>query len=183
MLRSALATAALRPRASAPAALLHRALATTAAEAPVEPRTKLHLPNFQMTLMYAPDLPPNEACLRVPQHATKLDIAQLLTKLYNVELVDVRTQNVLGFKRELPGVGRTVREAKYKKAYITLKEGSELKWPHPPALEELAKIRLPERRRIDNVGKGSMKKMFAPVNKLAARAKQAEEAAKKARVH
>ncbi|KAJ3356599.1 hypothetical protein GGF32_001445 [Allomyces javanicus] len=123
------------------------------------PRVRIHLPNIVFKLVHAPDLPPTQAAFRVPQNVNKLDIRQYLTKIYGLNIADVRTMNYAGNTLTMPG-GRNSRIPKYKKAIVTLANGETFTWPAPPADEELAKVRLPNQRSIDSFGKNSMKKLF-----------------------
>ena len=58
---------------------------------------------------------------KVPQSASKLDIKGAVERIFDVQVQQVRTINVMGkLKRTVAGAGR---QSKYKKAYVTLAEG------------------------------------------------------------
>ncbi|MDZ7868066.1 MAG: 50S ribosomal protein L23 [Rheinheimera sp.] len=66
----------------------------------------------------------NTVVFKVATTATKADIKAAVQKLFEVEVVGVRTVNVKG-KTKRTGM-RTGQRSDWKKAYVTLKEGSEL---------------------------------------------------------
>ena len=56
--------------------------------------------------------------------SSKIEIQEAIERLFNVEVENVRTCNYRGkMKRTLKGIGST---PKYKKAYVTLKEGNKI---------------------------------------------------------
>lgn len=60
----------------------------------------------------------------VSTDSTKTQIKEAIERLFNVDVESVRTCNYRGkIKRTIKGIGST---AKYKKAYITLKEGDKI---------------------------------------------------------
>lgn len=63
----------------------------------------------------------NQYMFKVSPEANKIEIAGAIEEIFKVDVVDVRTMNVLGkFKR----LGRTAgRRSSWKKAVITLKQG------------------------------------------------------------
>ncbi|MGI6680353.1 MAG: 50S ribosomal protein L23 [Bdellovibrionota bacterium] len=57
-------------------------------------------------------------------NSTKIQIKEAIERLFNVQVEKVRTCNYVGkVKRTTRGIGTTRR---YKKAYVTLKEGSKI---------------------------------------------------------
>jgi large subunit ribosomal protein L23 len=59
--------------------------------------------------------------LKVATKSTKLEIKEAVERIFKVGVDSVRTANYLGkFKRTVRGIGR---KPKFKKAYVTLKEG------------------------------------------------------------
>ncbi len=59
---------------------------------------------------------------QVHRDANKLEIKEAAEKLFKVEVVDVRTVNVAG---KVKRVGKNLgKRSNWKKAYVTLKEGS-----------------------------------------------------------
>jgi len=63
-------------------------------------------------------------CFQSTNDATKAEIKAAVEKLFEVEVTGVRTLNVKG-KTKRTGM-RFGRRSDWKKAYVTLKEGSEL---------------------------------------------------------
>ncbi|KAL7753922.1 mitochondrial 54S ribosomal protein YmL41 [Sorochytrium milnesiophthora] len=134
------------------------------------PKFRLHLPNIIFRLVRAPNLPTNQVAFRVPQKLSKVDIWQYLTKIYQVPVHKIATMNYNG--RRTVANGRPDRTTKFKKAVVTLSpaeaqrmHGSEtdatFKWPQEPTAQDLDVIRLPELRKANMRGKGSMKRLFA----------------------
>ena len=66
----------------------------------------------------------NTVVFKVAKDATKVEIKDAVEKLLEVDVEGVRTVNVKG-KQKRTGA-RMGRRSDWKKAYITLKEGSEL---------------------------------------------------------
>lgn len=66
----------------------------------------------------------NTVVFKVATDATKAEIKAAVEKLFEVEVTGVRTLNVKG-KTKRTGM-RFGRRSDWKKAYVTLKEGSEL---------------------------------------------------------
>ena len=66
----------------------------------------------------------NAYTFEVARDANKVEIRQAIEDLFKVKVATVRTANVLGkWKRMRTSYGRT---ADWKKAYVTLKEGSKI---------------------------------------------------------
>ncbi len=64
----------------------------------------------------------NVIALEVNRDANKIEIKQAVEKLFKVEVTDVNTINVAG---KVKRVGKhTGKRSNWKKAYVTLKEGS-----------------------------------------------------------
>ncbi|MBT0654456.1 50S ribosomal protein L23 [Geomobilimonas luticola] len=64
----------------------------------------------------------NVIALEVDRNANKIEIKQAVEKLFKVEVDDVNTVNVAG---KVKRVGKHIgKRSNWKKAYVTLKEGS-----------------------------------------------------------
>lgn len=64
----------------------------------------------------------NIIALEVDRNANKIEIKQAVEKLFKVEVDDVNTVNVAG---KMKRVGKHIgKRSNWKKAYVTLKEGS-----------------------------------------------------------
>jgi large subunit ribosomal protein L23 len=61
------------------------------------------------------------AVFRVDRRATKEDIRRAVERIFKVNVVDVRTTNVMGKPKR--GMKSTGRRDHYKKAYVTVLEG------------------------------------------------------------
>ena len=68
----------------------------------------------------------NQYLLEVDVDATKPQIAAAAEKKFGVHVVKVRTANVKGGLRYVRGTRKTVREATYKKAIVTVKPGERI---------------------------------------------------------
>ena len=66
----------------------------------------------------------NTVVFKVLPNATKREVKAAVEKLFEVEVTDVRTLNVKG-KTKRTGA-RMGRRSDWKKAYVTLKDGSEI---------------------------------------------------------
>ncbi|KAJ3101129.1 hypothetical protein HDU96_010125 [Phlyctochytrium bullatum] len=87
----------------------------------------LYFPNVVLKLVRS-DLPPHQAVFRVPPHLNKLDITNLLTSLYGIEVLDVRTMNYMG-RPYRDRRGKDTNSGAFKKAVVTMKE--DFVFPHP----------------------------------------------------
>jgi len=67
----------------------------------------------------------NQVVLEVDWNATKSEIKSAVEKLFNVKVDKVRTVRIAG-KRRNYGRKRVQKQSAYKKAIVTLKEGSKL---------------------------------------------------------
>ena len=66
----------------------------------------------------------NQVVFRVDRRANKVEIRQAVERLFKVKVEKVRTSRVLGKTRR---VGKTAgRKSDWKKAYVTLAEGSRI---------------------------------------------------------
>jgi large subunit ribosomal protein L23 len=66
----------------------------------------------------------NQVVFRVDRRANKVEIRQAIERLFKVKVEKVRTSRVLGKTRR---VGKTAgRRSDWKKAYVTLAEGSRI---------------------------------------------------------
>ena len=80
------------------------------------------LPLILLHATHATPTTPASAIFRIKPQMTKHEVKEYLTKIYNVPVVNVRTQNYLGKRMRIIGK-RTVAYAKrpdYKKAFVTL---------------------------------------------------------------
>ncbi|KAM5467518.1 mitochondrial 54S ribosomal protein YmL41 [Microsporum audouinii] len=102
---------------------------------PLEQRKQIYLPDFVLTLIRTPFLPPRYASFWVPLTFNKLDMKDYMKRVYNVDVIKVRSyveqQKVT---RELPrgrqGVGPMRRLMAKKKMTIEMTEP--FVWPHEP---------------------------------------------------
>ena len=96
-------------------------------------------PDFTVTLIRTPFLPPNYASFWVPLNFNKLDIKDYLKRAYNVDVLKVRSyveqQNVT---REMPrgrqGYGALRRPMSKKRMTVEMTEP--FVWPEPPTDHE-----------------------------------------------
>jgi ribosomal protein L23 len=110
---------------------------------------KLYFPNIALTLVRS-NLPPNQAVFRVPAQLNKVDLSSLLSSMYGIQVLDVRTMNYLG-RTNLQGAGRRVKSANYKKAIVTM--GEDFVWPELPKLDRKEEaVKMPPR--ASTFGKG-----------------------------
>ena len=88
------------------------------------PQFRRWLPDMPMTLIgakNATEVSPATATFRVLPKMTKHEVKEYLTKIYNLPVVQVRTQNYLGKRMRFIGA-RNVAYGKrpdYKKAFVT----------------------------------------------------------------
>ena len=68
----------------------------------------------------------NRYLLEVATDATKPQIAAAVEKKFGVHVLAVRTVNVKGGLRYVRGTRRAVKEATYKKAFVTVKAGERI---------------------------------------------------------
>ncbi|KAJ3166156.1 hypothetical protein HK101_012007 [Irineochytrium annulatum] len=99
----------------------------------------LFFPQFDMRLVRS-TLPPHQAVFRVPPNLNKLDIRQILEKLYSVDVTDVRTMNYLA-KTYRDRRGERRSGGAYKKVIVTMK--NDFVFPDPPTEEGSGAMRLP----------------------------------------
>ncbi|KAI8853336.1 hypothetical protein BC829DRAFT_382552 [Chytridium lagenaria] len=107
----------------------------------------LFFPNISIKLVRS-SLPPHQAVFRVPPSLNKLDISSLLTSLYGIDVLDVRTMNYLGrYHRDRKGL--PTNSAAFKKVIVTMKE--DFIFPHPTtalAGSEMVPVAIPNRAPI-----------------------------------
>ncbi len=66
----------------------------------------------------------NIIAFEIDNCANKIEVKEAVEKIFNVEVVDVKTINIAGKKKR---IGKNVgKRANWKKAYVTLKEGSKV---------------------------------------------------------
>ena len=68
----------------------------------------------------------NRYVLEVAKEARKPQIADAVEKKFGVHVLAVRTANIKGGLRYVRGTRRALKEATYKKAYVTVKEGERI---------------------------------------------------------
>ena len=68
----------------------------------------------------------NQYFLEVDQKATKPEIRKAVEAVFGVHVLKVRTANMKGGLRYLRGTRRQVREATWKKAIVTVREGERI---------------------------------------------------------
>ncbi|KAI9140619.1 hypothetical protein BKA69DRAFT_1078901 [Paraphysoderma sedebokerense] len=119
-------------------------------------RFQIHFPNVIFKLLHSPSLPNNQAAFKIPQHLNKLDVHNYLSKIYNLNILDVRTMNYAGRRKINKRNGQVFQTAKWKKAIVTLDR--EFVWPEMPKDEELVALKKlkaigPEARGKNSMGK------------------------------
>ena len=82
------------------------------------------MPTYPMVLLHAEDATlesPALAIFRVLPKMTKHEVKEYLTKIYELPVVQVRTQNYLGKRMRMIGKRRVVyaKRPDYKKAFVT----------------------------------------------------------------
>lgn len=66
----------------------------------------------------------NIIAFEIDPHANKIEIKEAVEKIFNVDVVDVKTINIAGKKKR---IGKNVgKRSNWKKAYVTLKKGSKV---------------------------------------------------------
>ena len=68
----------------------------------------------------------NQYLLEVATDAKKPEIAAAAEKKFGVHVLAVRTANIKGGLKYIRGTRRAVKEATYKKAYVTVKAGERI---------------------------------------------------------
>ena len=68
----------------------------------------------------------NRYVLEVAKDASKPEIAEAAEKKFGVHVLAVRTANIKGGLKYIRGTRRAVKEATYKKAIVTVKEGERI---------------------------------------------------------
>lgn len=64
----------------------------------------------------------NIIAFEIDRNANKIEVKDAVEKLFNVEVLDVNTINIAGKRKR---VGKNIgKRSNWKKAYVTLKEGS-----------------------------------------------------------
>jgi ribosomal protein L23 len=122
--------------------------------APFLAGAKLFFPNVVIKLVRS-NLPPHQQVFHCPPQLNKLDIKQLLQKMYNIGITDIRTMNYLPKHDRNKSASRRVSTniASYKKVIVTMDQ--DFDFPPPPNVKDGA-IRLPL---ITGRGKGSANKL------------------------
>ena len=68
----------------------------------------------------------NQYMLEVAKDATKPQIAEAAEKKFGVHVLAVRTANIKGGLKYIRGTRRAIREATYKRAIVTVKDGERI---------------------------------------------------------
>ncbi|XP_044255975.1 probable 39S ribosomal protein L23, mitochondrial [Tribolium madens] len=117
------------------------------------PQLRVFLPNFWLKLVRPThEQPPNIVQFSCSMQMTKYDIKNYLEKIYNINVVDVRTRIALGKTRRVPGKGYVVKDEDIKYAYITLPK--EEKFIFPDLFPEDKKAKDEEEATIQEAKKG-----------------------------
>ncbi|XP_013147483.1 PREDICTED: 54S ribosomal protein L23, mitochondrial [Papilio polytes] len=94
------------------------------------PQLRVFLPNFWMKLVRPkPKQLPNVVQFHCSMEMTKFDIKNYLEKIYNIPIVDVRTNIKMGKFRKDYGKGYIVKDDDIKCAYIVLPKDMTFKYP------------------------------------------------------
>mmetsp|Transcript_13961 Transcript_13961/g.29442 ORF Transcript_13961/g.29442 Transcript_13961/m.29442 type:complete len:120 (-) Transcript_13961:158-517(-) len=85
---------------------------------------RMWMPNMPMILLHASHATastPAQAIFRILPRMTKHEVKEYLTKIYNLPVVQVRTQNYLGKRMRIIGKRQIVyaKRPDYKKAFVT----------------------------------------------------------------
>lgn len=68
----------------------------------------------------------NKYVFAVDEKATKNDVERAINKLFNVEVLDVKTFNVKGQRRRLLRLRKVTKRKDWKKAIVTVKKGQKI---------------------------------------------------------
>ncbi|KAJ3068828.1 hypothetical protein HDU98_008053 [Podochytrium sp. JEL0797] len=106
--------------------------------------SSLFFPNVAFRLVRS-NLPPQQQVFRFPPKYNKIDITSLLTGLYGLQILDVRTMNYngRGHYEQHKGVSRRTTAAAYKKVIVTCKDDFE--FPPPVSIARNGAIGIPPR--------------------------------------
>ncbi|KEY74280.1 hypothetical protein S7711_00438 [Stachybotrys chartarum IBT 7711] len=147
-------------------------------------KKEVFLPNHVITFLHKPNLPPHEACFKVPLRFTKFDIRDYLWNLYNVEVTKVRSlvqQQALA--RRHPGTRSVYRPRPLK--FMTVELAKPFQWPEAPSnLEpwgnELWKTReeLGEKQQEEQIDRARFKGVMKSQQPLSNERKKLAELAK-----
>ncbi|KAL8693700.1 MAG: hypothetical protein Q9218_001501 [Villophora microphyllina] len=105
---------------------------------PPKGQTKVHLPNFTLTLLRTPFSPPNYATFIVPLNTNKFDIKDYLYNLYGVQVLSVRSYVQQSKVREdkpgarLPKRNRWYRPRATKRMTVEMPASTPFVYPSPP---------------------------------------------------
>lgn len=98
---------------------------------PLEQRQQVYLPNILITLIRTPHLPPRFASFWVPLWFNKIDMKDYLLRVYDVEVVHIRSsvhqqkvyrEQILERGGKIPNRGRLIRPMSKKKMTVQLVE-------------------------------------------------------------
>jgi ribosomal protein L23 len=93
--------------------------------------TKHYFPNFTFKLLRS-NLPPHQQVFHCPSYLNKLDITQFLTKVYGLNVLDVRTANYLAKEKKVFRGRKQNNIPAFKRAIVTLDE--DFIFPPPPQI-------------------------------------------------
>ena len=113
--------------------------------------------------MRSPQFPPHQAVFKVPPQLSKVDIKDYLSRLYNINITDVRTMNYLG-KVKKDENGRVQKRPDFKKAIITMDH--DFVFPDAPDPKEDGAMEIPPNA---GIGKGSGKRIKKKIEEYNAR--------------
>ncbi|KAI9376351.1 hypothetical protein BJX61DRAFT_490342 [Aspergillus egyptiacus] len=103
-------------------------------QAPLSMRKQVFLPNFTISLVRTPFLPPRYATFYVPLNFNKLDLRSYLKRLYGVGVIRIRSyveqQKVTRLHPDGRSYGRLRRPRSKKRMTAELREP--FVWPDPP---------------------------------------------------
>nr|CAG8553883.1 10031_t:CDS:10 [Entrophospora candida] len=88
-------------------------------------KKNIYFPSMIFKLIRTPSLPPNQVAFKIPRSLNKLDIHSYLTKLYKLDIVDIRTMNYQAKRPSLNKYSKRVSTkstSAYKKAIVILTE-------------------------------------------------------------
>ncbi|KAI8910289.1 ribosomal protein L23/L15e core domain-containing protein [Gorgonomyces haynaldii] len=116
------------------------------------PGAKVFFPNITLKLVRS-NLPPHQAVFHCPPTLNKFDIRQLLEKMYDLQITDIRTMNYLGKPSQMRNGRKIKGQPKYKKAIVSMQE--DFVWPAIPTVKDNDATRMPP---MVTFGKGSANK-------------------------
>ncbi|KAI1307983.1 putative 39S ribosomal protein L23, mitochondrial [Halotydeus destructor] len=93
------------------------------------PQLRIFLPDFYLKLVRPKgEVPANRVCFKTDMRMTETDIKNYLTKIYNIPVVEVRSEVRTKLGKE-PGTGEPIKEEDYRLAHVTLPAGTKFTFP------------------------------------------------------